>query len=238
MRPTAKIFSAGLATMLVGCMTTPTKPDPAYAAARPAAPPPATLNHGAIYQDGFAVSLFEDARARRVGDVLTVVLTESTMASKEAKTATAKENQVALMNPTLFGSAAKASVHGTYAGWLPLQSKTGNTWEMNTDTSQKFDGSGSSSQSNSLSGKITVTVADVLANGNLVVRGEKILALNDGDEFVRLSGIIRPQDIRPGNTVLSTSIANAQITYGGNGALADANSQGWLSRFFLKFWPF
>ena len=236
-----KRFAAIVMAMsaLAGCMTAPTKPDPAYAPARPNVPQPAALNNGAIYQDGFGVSLFEDMKARRVGDILTVILTEATSASKEAKTSTKKENEVNLQNPTFFGSPAGVNLDGTQA-WrtLPLQNRTHNTLGIRADTQQEFSGTGSSSQRNSLSGRITVTVAEVLPNGYLLVRGEKILALNEGDEFVRLSGMVRPQDIRPDNTVLSTHIASAQITYGGNGAVADANSHGWLSRFFLKIWPF
>ena len=144
-----------------------------------------------------------------------------------------------MKSPTLLGSPVEFNAaSGKLARALPLQNTRGNTLDVAASTKQDFSGAGTSSQSNSLTGNITVTVAEVLSNGYLVVRGEKILALNEGDEFVRLSGIIRPQDIRPDNSVLSTSVANSQITYGGNGAVADSNSQGWLSRFFLKVWPF
>jgi flagellar L-ring protein precursor FlgH len=225
--------------LLAGCMTSRTKPDPAYAPARPLTPTPDALNNGAIYQAGFAVSLFEDTKARRVGDILTIVLTESTNASKKASTATKKENAIDLNDPTLFGSAVQYNLAGGKLGrYVPLAKTSQNNLDVSATTKQDFSGTGSSSQSNSLSGNISVTVTEVLPNGNLAVRGEKILALNEGDEFVRLSGIIRPQDIRPDNTVLSTSIAGAQITYGGNGAVADSSSHGWLSRFFLKIWPF
>lgn len=221
------VTGTGLALLLGACAAPPTRPDPAYAPARPAVAAPAAANPGAIYQDGYAVTLFEDPRARRVGDVLTVILTESTQASKQATTSTKKENEIALANPTLLGSPVNGHRHGRSYNL-----------EVGVDTSQEFSGSGASSQSNSLSGRLTVTVAEVLPNGFLVVRGEKLLALNQGDEFVRLAGIVRPQDIRPDNTVLSTQIANARISYGGNGALADANTHGWLGRFFLKIWPF
>ena len=102
-----------------------------------------------------------------------------------------------------------------------------------------FDGAGDSSQSNQLSGEITVTVAEVLPNGNLVVQGEKWLGINQGNEFVRLRGIIRPVDISATNTVQSIQVANAQLYYGGTGALQDSNTPGWLSRFFNHpVWPF
>ena len=236
----SRIGTAGLAfALLAGCISTHTKPDPAYAATRPAAPVPTALNNGAIYQAGFAVSLFEDTKARHVGDILTIVLSESTNASKKASTATKKENAIELNDPTLFGSSVQYGMPGgTLGRAMPLAKMGQNNLQVNADTKQDFTGNGSSSQSNSLTGNITVTVAEVLSNGNLMVRGEKIMALNEGDEFVRITGMIRPQDIRPDNTVLSTSIANAQISYGGNGAVADSSSHGWLSRFFLKVWPF
>ena len=234
------LFSAvGMALLSSGCVTSRTQPDPAYAPTPPPAPAPGALNNGAIYQAGFGIALYEDIRARHVGDTLTIMLAESTSASKNASTDTKKENAIDLQNPTLFGTTPQFNLAGGKLGrMVPLQSTTNNTMAVNVNTKQDFTGSGSSSQSNSLTGNITVTVSEVLSNGNLVVRGEKIIAINEGDEYVRLSGIIRPQDIRPDNTVLSTSIANAQITYGGSGAVADSGSHGWLSRFFLKVWPF
>jgi flagellar L-ring protein precursor FlgH len=225
--------------LLTACAPSRTQPDPNYAPARPPAPTPAALNNGAIYQVGFGISLYEDIKARRVGDILTVVLIENTNASKKASTATKKENAIDLKDPTMFGSAIQYSMPGgTLGRALPLSKTNHNSLEVSADTKQDFTGSGTSSQSNSLTGNISVTVTEVLSNGNVMVRGEKILALNEGDEFVRLSGVVRQQDIRPDNTVLSSSIANAQITYGGSGAVADSSSHGWLSRFFLKVWPF
>jgi flagellar L-ring protein precursor FlgH len=110
---------------------------------------------------------------------------------------------------------------------------------MDLSGSRSFEGEADASQSNSLSGAITVTIADVLPNGNLVVRGEKWLTLNQGEEFIQVSGIVRPQDVTTANTVLSTQIADARITYSGKGTLADSNRMGWLARFFNSpVWPF
>lgn len=238
-RLVALVTILGFVAMQAGCVTARTEPDPAYAPALPLAPVSAALNNGAIYQAGIGISLYEDSKARHVGDTLTIVLTESTNASKNATTATKKENAIDLQSPTLLGTTPQFNLAGGKLGRLvPLQSTTNNTLAVNANTSQDFSGSGSSSQSNSLTGNIAVTVAKVLSNGNLEVRGEKIIAINEGDEYVRLSGIVRPQDILPDNTVLSTNIANARITYGGHGAVADSSSHGWLSRFFLKLWPF
>lgn len=211
-----------------GCATH-TRPDPAYAPAlpRPLNAAPAN-NPGSLYLGEEAgLRLFEDVRARRVGDILTIVLVEATKASKKAETSTKKGSDIKLENPILFGNPFSIKHHG----------KTYNL-DVDIDTSQEFAGSGESSQSNTLAGRITVTVTEVLDNGNLVVRGEKIIAINEGDEYVRLRGIVRPQDIGPDNTVLSTQVADARISYGGSGAVADANIIGWLARFFIAWWPF
>jgi flagellar L-ring protein precursor FlgH len=223
-----------------GCVARYTTPDPAYAPARPSAEPANTVVSGSIYQQNTSIRLYEDVSPRRIGDVLTVVLVESTNATKEASTATKKENDIQLDNPTLFGVSPQVRVPGslrTSRGPLP-PGTTSLNMRVDASSAQEFSGSGTSKQSNSLKGAITVTVAEVLPNGNLVVRGEKIVAINDGDEYVRLQGIVRPQDIAPDNTVLSTKVANARISYGGSGTLADSNRHGWLSRFFLAVWPF
>ncbi|MCE5231798.1 MAG: flagellar basal body L-ring protein FlgH [Xanthomonadaceae bacterium] len=210
---------------LAGCMSAPpradtsyapTMPEPAVAAAAPA--------DGAIWHDAQNMELFSDPKAHRAGDILTIVLVENTQASKKASTTTSKKDKTDLAAPTILGSVA--SLHGKAAS-------------IGLDGERAFDGSGSSSQSNQLSGEITVTVAQRLANGNLLVRGEKWLTINQGQELVRIAGIVRPQDIGPDNTVPSTRVADARIAYTGKGTLADANSKGWLSRFFSSKWmPF
>lgn len=180
---------------------------------------------GSIYDAGTALSLYEDQKARRVGDVLTVLLVERTNAQTRADTETGKETQSEIGNPTLFGR--PLTVHGVPVGAFGLGSE------------HSFEGGGSSSQSNRLEGSVSVIVEDVLANGNLVVRGVKQIALNQGDEAVSVEGVVRPQDIGAGNTVTSDRIANARITYAGEGPLAESNSVGWLARFFgSPLWPF
>ena len=111
--------------------------------------------------------------------------------------------------------------------------------ELDLDSENSFDGAGGSEQSNSLKGDITVTVAAVYPNGNMLIKGEKVMHLNQGSEVIRISGIVRPADVTPKNTVFSTQIADVQITYAGDGAVADSNEQGWLARFFNSpLWPF
>lgn len=226
--------------LLAGCAGVQHKPDPDFAATYPEAAPaaPASASGGifqASYQPGAALYLFEDVKPRRAGDVLTVVLVEETSASKAAKTATNKKNSTDIANPTLLGSPMQFST----PGFLPLESHSGNGLGTSLEAQRDFAGSGNSSQSNSLTGRVTVTVAQVLGNGNLVVRGEKWLKLNQGEEYVQISGIVRPADIRPDNTVLSTQVADARIAYTGKGAINDANVMGWLARFFSSaIFPF
>ena len=185
--------------------------------------PPA--NNGAIYQVGRDVDLFENPIARHIGDVVTIVLSESTNAQKSATTKTQKSTSNTLPGMSLFGS--PVTIHGA-------QVLSGNV-----NDASKFDGEGNSAQSNSLTGYITTTVAKVLPNGNLYIKGEKKIWINQGQENVVLSGVIRPIDLAPDNTIPSSRVANARISYGGKGAINDANTAGWLSRFFNSPWtPF
>jgi flagellar L-ring protein precursor FlgH len=189
--------------------------------------PEATLGQvaaGTVYNPAASFDLFMDLRARQVGDILTVMLVERTQASKESSTSTDKGTSIDTGTPVFMGK--------------PI-TNSGNPLTNQFDSKNSFDGKADSSQSNRLDGSITVTVAGRLPNGNLVVRGEKQITINQGQEYVRLQGIVRPVDIGPQNTVLSTMIGDARITYSGKGALADANHPGWLARFFNSPWfPF
>lgn len=217
-------------TLLQACATTP-KDGLSYAPTYPqpeALPPP---TQGAVFQAGQEISLFEDGKARRVGDIITVVLVEQTSASKKADTNTSKAQDTQLDNPTILGAPLSFNMPGRINRDLNL----GTT----LSGSRTFAGSGDSSQSNELTGNVTVTVAKVLANGNLVVRGEKRLTINQGDEYIRFSGIVRPSDIGSDNTILSTSVADAKISYTGKGMIDDSNASGWLANLFnSKWWPF
>jgi flagellar L-ring protein precursor FlgH len=187
-------------------------------------PVPAATN-GAIYQVGRDVALFENPIARHIGDVVTIILSEATNAQKSATTTTQKTTTDALPGMTLFGS--PVTIHGS------------SVLSANINDANKFDGEGNSAQSNSLTGFITATVVKVLPNGNLYVKGEKKIWINQGMENVLLSGVIRPVDLAPDNSISSSRVASARITYDGKGAIADANAAGWLSRFFNSPWtPF
>jgi len=206
-----------------------------YYPAEPAQHAQEAPDNGAIYQVDSDIRLFEDIKARRVGDVITIILQESTAASKSASTATDKATSVNVDSPTILGAVPTFNT----PHWLPLDNNHDNTLQNILNSSNTFEGKGDSSQSNSLNGNITVTVADVLSNGNLVVRGEKWLTLNQGEEFVRISGIVRPQDISTANTVMSSQVADARIAYSGEGMIANSNRPGWLARFFNSpWWPF
>jgi flagellar L-ring protein FlgH len=214
-----------LSAALCACGLVPAKdhkPDPVVARVLP---PPTPRTDGAIYQAGQEMALFADLKARRVGDVLTIVLNESTNASKSAATSTSKTSAVADTGPSLFGKSI------TTKG-VPIL-------DTNLTGSTAFAGQGSSSQGNSLVGSLTVTVTSVEANGNLMVEGDKSLKLNQGDEFIHISGVIRPADIQSNNTVTSDKLADARISYSGKGVIDSANRMGWLTRFFNSvFSPF
>jgi flagellar L-ring protein precursor FlgH len=173
---------------------------------------------GAIYAQGTETSLWNNVTARNVGDTLTVRLAESTEAEKSASTTAAKSSSAELTGPTVAGR--PVTMNGT-----PIL-------EMGMGNESQFAGNGQASQSNKLDGYITVTVAKRLTNGNLVVRGQKLVAINNGREYVRLQGIVRPSDIAPDNSVVSWKVADAYIAYGGQGTVANASKPGWLYRFF------
>lgn len=211
------LLIAGLVLLMTACAQAPERED-SWESQMPAREATVTENPGSIYQAGYGMSLFLDRRARQVGDVITVILSEKTDASKSSNTATAKESNISIPAVTILG-------RGVTDNGVPILT-TG------VASDQDFSGQGASSQSNSLTGSITVTVSEVLRNGSLRVKGEKWVTINQGDEFIRIRGIVRPEDIAADNSVPSFKVADARITYSGKGALADANSMGWLGRLF------
>ena len=205
---------------LSGCIVEPPKPnDPRWAPVNPQSIVVPRPVNGSLYSQGYGLGLYSDHRAHRVGDIITVVLNESTTATKKAETSLSKEEETTFAAPTIFGEASRA---GNLTGAITL------------DGEREFSGEAESDQSNSLNGRITVTVQEVLPNGNMVVRGEKWIGINQGDEFIRVAGIIRPQDVSPRNQISSVQLADARIYYGGRGTLADSNAPGWLAKFFYS----
>lgn len=217
--------------LLTGCyVQQPVKPnDPYYAPVLSPSQRPSTSTTGSLYRENMGIDLFSDSKARRIGDIITIVLRERTVSSKSSNIEVTKDNEITI--PEAAGGA------GTVLG-SPLSASN---LSLLTDLTgeREFTGEADADQSNNLQGNITVTVVDVYPNGNLVVRGEKWLTLNRGDEYIRISGLVRPDDINPDNTVMSTKLANARISYAGRGVLADSQEMGWLSRFFNSpYWPF
>lgn len=184
---------------------------------QPAAPPA----NGAIFQAsaGYA-PLISGARASMVGDVLTITLVESTQAAKTSTASTDRSGSLGLIPPT--------------TGPLSFFKSS----DVSASGGSKFDGKGGATQSNQLTGELSVTIAAVYPNGTMLVRGEKMLTLNRGDEHVQISGIVRAADISADNRVLSTRVADAKISYAGKGDVARASRPGWLSHFFSIISPF
>ncbi|SFF97581.1 flagellar L-ring protein precursor FlgH [Neptunomonas qingdaonensis] len=220
------VLLISVSIVLVGCVNKPVKPDrPYYAPVAPQQLQQPKPIDGSIFNAATNLDIYGDGRAHRVGDIITIVLSEKTQSSKSASTTADKTSSLSIPQPTILGNAL--SVFGA-----PLSA--------NIDSSNNsFDGEGSSDMSNSLSGDITVTVHEVLPNGVLSVRGEKWMQLNQGDEYIQISGLVRPQDIAADNTIPSTKLADARIGYSGTGGVHDTNVMGWLTRFFISpLWPF
>lgn len=196
------------------------KPAEDFSAARPAAPAPIAAT-GSIFRpsDGYA-ALYEGWRARRVGDPLTIVLVERTAASKSAGTKLDSDGEFGIRPPT--------------TGPLSLFDRT----DARAGGDRNFTGAGSANQANSLSGEVSVTVAEVFGNGTMLVQGRKRVTLNRGDEFIAIKGVVRMADVDANNRVPSTRVADATISYTGKGDVARASRQGWLSRFFQVVSPF
>jgi len=215
---------AFIVLLLEACSPLPQR-DPAFAPVKPADLRPPVQSNGSIYQSGYDMRLFEDNKAIRVGDILTIKLEEETQAKKKNDLNANKDNSMTVSAPTLWGVAASTIF--------------GRDVETKIKSAKEFKGNGQANQSNSLTGNISVTVVEVLPNGNLRVRGEKRVTLNEGDEFVRLSGIVRPVDINTSNMISSDKVADATIMYTGTGSLADSSKMGWLSRIIYSPWfPF
>lgn len=221
MNRSLRMLSLLLASLMASCayqMPMPPEPDdPQYAPVWSQSRSQQQVIPGAIYQPATASNLYQ-RRAHRLGDVLTINLNEATTARKSSGTSYSKESSTTVPSMSLF--------------------ETGLDTASSLGSGSEFGGSSNSDQSNQLIGNITVTVTDVLPNGLLEVRGEKWLQLNRGNEFIRISGLVRRQDIAPDNSIASTRIADVRIAYSGTGSLADVNEPGLLSRFFVgPWWP-
>lgn len=216
-----------LVTMiLTGCATPQQSQvlpdDPEFAPILPEQEEDAMVATGSLFKANYVNNIYSDSKARRVGDIISVILSESTQAQKNAKTELSKEN-TGTLDPII-------GLGGTGVTFKD------DTIQFGYNQGTEFEGDAKSNQSNSLDGNISVHVLRVLPNGNLMIRGEKWMKLNNGDEYIRLTGVIRAQDISSYNTIQSSKVANARIQYSATGNFADTQEQGWLSKFFNSAW--
>jgi len=218
-----------LLTALQGCASrepvlSTLSPSPDFAPVYPLAKDQTAPATGGIYGNRQSDAWFGRGRNYQVGDLITVLLNESTQADRSQKTDISRD-----ASNTALPSGANlllGNIHPILDGLNMNSAKTTSS------------GKGTAAQGASLTGSVTVTVTDILANGNLVVRGEKKLGLSEGTEVIQVAGVIRPQDIGPNGTVQSLRLANAQIAYRGTGDLASASKPGWGTTGLMKFWPF
>ena len=190
--------------------------------ARPAPRQETAAASGSIYQAGTSRTLFEDRRARYVGDTMTILITETTSASTKSNTTANRSTSISASVPTISG--------------LPGKSLQG--LDLSASSANSLSGKGDAAANNVFTGSITVTVIEVLPNGNLQVSGEKQVSIGAGTEFIRLSGIVNPYFISTANTISSTNVADARIEYKEGGVISEAQIMGWLARFFLSVLPF
>ena len=221
------LLPALLLVLLQGCATEPVdmvlKPSPDFQPVYPLAKDVIKVTTGGIYSNRQSDAWFGRGRNYQVGDIITVLLNESTQAARTQNTDVSREATNTF--PT-GASTAIGGVHPLLNGINLNNNKTSST------------GKGTADQLATLSGSVAVTVVEILANGNLMVRGEKKLGLAEGTEVIQVSGVIRPEDVGPNSTVQSRRLANAQIAYRGSGDLANATRAGWGTTLMHKFWPF
>lgn len=218
------VLALSLLLSLSGCMATffpraevadTTPVEPPAPAATPAAP------NGAIYQVASFRPMFEDHRARHVGDTLLIRIEESINATQSATSTVDKTGTVDASVSALPGISSKALARASAGG----------------SSSNTFEGKGSTKATNNFTGTISATVVRVLSNGHLIITGEKQIGVNENVDVLRFSGQVDPRSIRPGNEVSSTQVANVRLDQRGRGAQADAQMIGWLARVFLSFLP-
>ncbi|MAV75710.1 MAG: flagellar basal body L-ring protein FlgH [Cellvibrionales bacterium] len=223
-----KIQLMGLLLLLItACGSVPIQEQPDTAEYAPILVPSQSsepFDAGGLFSAQVGINLYNDRRAYRAGDIITVSLNERTVSSKSAETKIEKDANVNFGADTVLGQ--PVTLHD-------------NTLLTSVNQTRGFDGAAEADQENRLLGSIAVTVVAVLPNGLLQIRGEKWMTLTNGKEFIRLSGLIRPDDVSSLNTIASTKVADARISYSGTGDLANANQQGWASKFFnSSYWPF
>lgn len=218
------LLSCLMGLLLTACATPSVITQPTTARAQPLSV--AQINNGAIFQHGTAKLLFEEPVGRYVGDTLVVTIEESLSASNKAGTSTSRTGSM--------------SASGSGGGTIPhmpgfLESLF--NLNLSSNSSNTFDGKGEASNTNTFKGSLAVTVIELLPNGNLLVGGEKRVNISGQINNLRLTGVVNPRDIKAGNTISSTKIADARIEQAGEGTIAEAGVMGWMSRFFQSVMP-
>jgi len=213
--------------LLQGCATEPVdmvlRPSPEFQPVYPLASDRPKVATGGIYSNRQSDAWFGRGRNYQVGDIITVLLNEATQAARTQNTDVSRESKNSLPS----GMNTKIGSMSPFLNGIDV-----------TANNNSSKGAGKADQQASLSGSVAVTVVEILANGNLMVRGEKKLGLSEGTEVIQVSGVIRPEDVGPNSTVQSRRLANAQIAYRGSGDLANATRAGWGTSLMHKFWPF
>lgn len=218
---------AVISSFIVGCSNAPPRMEKfSYEPSYPVNIPKKTLPvNGSLYQTGESMTLFDDSRAHKIGDIITINLLEKFDAKKKDDAKYDRQNNVNFGDPTVFGKSIKDLGLGI------------NTLGVGATNTNSFAGKSDVKQNSSLTGAIAVTVVEVIPNGNLVIRGEKWMTIHDGEEVVRFGGIIRPQDIRPDNTIDSEKVADVRIIYKDTGVSGDTARAGAISKFLARYWP-
>lgn len=221
---------AGLMAGMTGCAITPATNVLQPMSARPAHPVQAET--GGVFKVSYSTQanrytpLFEDRRARYVGDIVIVTLAERTTASKKSNSTVDRTGNTSITTPTPL------AITG-----MPLPANF-MKMDMDVGSANTFAGGGTSASNNVFTGTIAVTVIEVLPNGNLLVSGEKQIGINQGQEFIRFSGVVNPINIGNNSTISSTQVADARIEYRGNGYVDEAQTMGWFSRGLMSILPF
>ena len=221
------LFAVSVLALLQGCATEPVdmvlRPSPEFQPVYPLASDRPKVATGGIYSNRQSDAWFGRGRNYQVGDIITVLLNESTQAARTQNTDVSREAKNSLPS----GASAQVGKMSPFLDGVNLN-----------DNRTSSTGKGKADQQASLSGSVAVTVVEILANGNLMIRGEKKLGLSEGTEVIQVSGVIRPEDVGPNSTVQSRRLANAQIAYRGSGDLANATKAGWGTSLMHKYWPF
>lgn len=220
-----------------GCAsTTASQPSPAinHEAALQSPPielaaAPAPRPEGSLYSDSYRANLYEDVRAHNIGDIITINVVETAKASKEAKTQTGRSNDVSAGITGLLGFETEIP---TNSASVKPSALVGAKYEST------FNGTGKTTRNETMSAQISARIIQVLPSGNMVIRGSREITVNHEKQYIVIQGVVRPEDISPNNTILSTYIADARIDYSGRGDISDNQRPGWLARFLNNIWPF